>query len=108
MTDSEREGSAPRSGGGAIGKGRAELGADVVIIGGGLIALASAAALAARGATIRLIAVHEAGEASRAAAGMLAPGVERATGAQRAVPELPRRAHRADRSSRPAQSRRGD
>ena len=56
------------------------LGADVAIVGGGLVGLATAAALSARGARITLIAAHHAGEASRAAAGMLAPGVERSTG----------------------------
>src|SRR5690349_14316702 len=56
-------------------------GADVVIVGGGLIGLATAAALSARGASVALIAIEQPGEASPAAAGMLAPGVERATGA---------------------------
>lgn len=56
-------------------------GADVAIIGGGLVALATAAALSARGATVLLIAERHPGEASPAAAGMLAPGVERAGGA---------------------------
>jgi glycine oxidase len=56
-------------------------GGDVAIVGGGLIALATATALAARGAGITLIADRKPGEASRAAAGMLAPGVERADGA---------------------------
>jgi glycine oxidase len=54
--------------------------ADVVVIGGGLIGLASTAALVARRARVALIAERRAGEASPAAAGMLAPGVERATG----------------------------
>lgn len=55
-------------------------GGDVVIVGGGLMGLATAAALAARGAEVTVIADHHAGEASRAAAGMLAPGVEHASG----------------------------
>lgn len=59
----------------ALGDGR-----DVAIVGGGLVALACAAALSARGAAITLITHRSAGEASRAAAGMLAPGVERADG----------------------------
>ena len=53
---------------------------DVIVIGGGLIGLASTAALVARRARVTLIAERRAGEASPAAAGMLAPGVERATG----------------------------
>jgi glycine oxidase len=48
----------------------------VVIIGSGLIGLCAAAALAARGVRVTLISDHRAGEASPAAAGMLAPGVE--------------------------------
>lgn len=56
-------------------------GGNVVIIGGGLVGLASAAALSARGAEVSIVADHHPGEASRAAAGMLAPGVERAQGA---------------------------
>ncbi|HEY9517003.1 MAG TPA: FAD-dependent oxidoreductase [Gemmatimonadaceae bacterium] len=57
------------------------LGGDVIIIGAGLSGLATAAALASRGADITLLAGRHAGEASRAAAGMLAPGMERASGA---------------------------
>ncbi|HEU4563440.1 MAG TPA: FAD-dependent oxidoreductase [Gemmatimonadaceae bacterium] len=64
---------APR--GGAAADGR-----DVAIVGGGLVALASAAALSARGAAVTLVAHRQPGEASPAAAGMLAPGVERAEG----------------------------
>jgi glycine oxidase ThiO len=64
--------------------GEIAIGADVAIVGGGLVALASAAALAARGATVTLVAERQPGEASRAAAGMLAPGVERAGGAAHA------------------------
>jgi glycine oxidase ThiO len=45
-----------------------------------LIGLASAAALAERGVSVTLISDHRRGEASPAAAGMLAPSVERATG----------------------------
>lgn len=59
-------------------------GGDVVIVGGGLVGLASAAALSARGADVTIVADHHPGEASRAAAGMLAPGVERADGAAHA------------------------
>ncbi|MGH9420172.1 MAG: FAD-dependent oxidoreductase, partial [Thermoanaerobaculia bacterium] len=49
-------------------------------MGGGLIGLASAAALAERGVSVTLIRDHRRGEASPAAAGMLAPSVERASG----------------------------
>lgn len=56
-------------------------GGDVAIVGGGIVALAVAAALSARGVATVLIAHRQPGEASRAAAGMLAPGVERASGA---------------------------
>ena len=55
-------------------------GGDVIIIGGGLVGLATGAALSARGADISIVADHNAGEASRAAAGMLAPSVERSEG----------------------------
>jgi len=55
-------------------------GGDVAIIGAGLVGLATAAALAARGANVTLITTHHPGEASRAAAGMLAPGMESGTG----------------------------
>jgi glycine/D-amino acid oxidase-like deaminating enzyme len=46
-----------------------------------LIGLAAAAALAERGLPVTIIGKHTAGEASPAAAGMLAPSVERAVGA---------------------------
>lgn len=49
-------------------------------MGGGLIGLAIAAALAERGVSVTLIGQHRVGEASPAAAGMLAPSVERASG----------------------------
>ncbi|MGH7647487.1 MAG: glycine oxidase ThiO, partial [Gemmatimonadaceae bacterium] len=55
-------------------------GGDVIIIGGGLVGLATGAALSARGAEVSIVADHNAGEASRAAAGMLAPSVERSEG----------------------------
>ncbi|MEO8580093.1 MAG: FAD-dependent oxidoreductase [Gemmatimonadales bacterium] len=51
-----------------------------MVVGGGLIGLAIAVALAERGVSVRLIAQRRLGEASPAAAGMLAPSVERATG----------------------------
>ncbi|HEX5436305.1 MAG TPA: FAD-dependent oxidoreductase [Gemmatimonadaceae bacterium] len=49
---------------------------DVIIVGGGIVGLTSAAALARRHANVLLLAQRRAGEASPAAAGMLAPGVE--------------------------------
>jgi len=50
------------------------------VVGGGLIGLAISAALAERGVEVMLISEHRPGEASPAAAGMLAPSVERAPG----------------------------
>jgi glycine oxidase ThiO len=52
----------------------------VIVVGGGLVGLACAAALAERGVSVTVISEHRRGEASPAAAGMLAPSVERATG----------------------------
>jgi glycine oxidase len=49
-------------------------------VGGGLIGLAISAALAERGVLVTLISERRLGEASPAAAGMLAPSVERASG----------------------------
>jgi glycine oxidase len=54
--------------------------AEAIVVGGGLIGLAVAAALAERKVSVTLISVHRPGEASPAAAGMLAPSVERAAG----------------------------
>lgn len=59
-------------------------GGDVIIVGGGLVGLATGAALSARGADVTIVADHNAGEASRAAAGMLAPSVERSEGSAHA------------------------
>jgi glycine oxidase len=53
---------------------------DVIVVGGGLIGLATAAALAERQVSVTLIGERRPGEASPAAAGMLAPSVERAPG----------------------------
>ena len=53
---------------------------DVTIIGAGIIGLATAAAAARRGLSVTLVSDQRAGEASAAAAGMLAPSVERAAG----------------------------
>ncbi|HXL85830.1 MAG TPA: FAD-dependent oxidoreductase, partial [Gemmatimonadaceae bacterium] len=51
-----------------------------MVVGGGLIGLAAAIAVAERGVSVTLIGESRAGEASPAAAGMLAPSVERAVG----------------------------
>ena len=59
----------------------AEPRADVIVVGAGLVGLACTAALADRGLRVSLLADIRRGEASAAAAGMLAPSVERATGA---------------------------
>lgn len=54
---------------------------DVLVLGGGLVGRACAAALAERGASVLILEYATAGEASSAAAGMLAPSVERGQGA---------------------------
>ncbi|HEX3156928.1 MAG TPA: FAD-dependent oxidoreductase, partial [Gemmatimonadaceae bacterium] len=54
---------------------------DAVIVGGGLAALATAAALAEHGCRVTMLSAPRPGAASAAAAGMLAPSVERGTGA---------------------------
>ena len=56
------------------------LSGDVLVLGAGVIGLTTAAALAERRVSVTLIGEHLAGEASPAAAGMLAPSVERAVG----------------------------
>ncbi len=61
-------------------RGGSKLSAEVIVVGAGLIGLTTAAALAERGLSVTLIGEHLAGEASPAAAGMLAPSVERAIG----------------------------
>ncbi len=53
---------------------------DVIVIGGGIIGLCSATAIARRGLTVSLVSQNREGEASGAAAGMLAPSVEKSTG----------------------------
>jgi len=54
--------------------------ADTIVVGAGVIGLCSPRAIAARGHTVALIGEHRSGEASRAAAGMLAPSVEQSEG----------------------------
>ncbi|HUQ47986.1 MAG TPA: FAD-dependent oxidoreductase [Gemmatimonadaceae bacterium] len=54
--------------------------ADAVVVGTGIIGLCSAASIAAAGMSVILIGEHRKGEASPAAAGMLAPSVEKAEG----------------------------
>jgi glycine oxidase len=53
---------------------------EAIVVGGGLIGLTAAVALAERKVPVTVIAQHNPGEASPAAAGMLAPSVERASG----------------------------
>src|SRR6266542_4294149 len=53
---------------------------DVVIAGGGLAGLCSAVALSERRVSVTIVSEPSRGEASRAAAGRLAPSVERASG----------------------------
>src|ERR1700720_211278 len=57
-----------------------ELSGEVIVVGGGLIGLVIAAELAEREMSVTLIGERRPGEASPAAAGMLAPSVERASG----------------------------
>jgi glycine oxidase len=54
---------------------------DVTIVGGGIIGLTTAIAAARRGLSVAIVADQRAGEASGAAAGALAPSIERAEGA---------------------------
>ena len=54
--------------------------ADVFVVGGGIIGLCCAASLARRGKNVLIVSTPQAGEASRAAAGMLAPSVEQSSG----------------------------
>lgn len=54
--------------------------ADTVVVGAGVIGLCAATAIARRGRTVILAGELRSGQASAAAAGMLAPSVERATG----------------------------
>lgn len=58
---------------------------DVIVVGDGLIGLACAVAAAEAGLRVRLVGAARGGQASHAAAGMLAPGVERAGGAAHAL-----------------------
>ena len=54
--------------------------ADVTVVGAGVIGLASAVAAARRGLRVTIVGDQRPGEASSAAAGMLAPSVERSVG----------------------------
>lgn len=69
---------APRPGDG--GSPTSSLSADVIVVGAGLVGLASTLALADRGMRVLLVNDTRRGEASPAAAGMLAPSVEREIG----------------------------
>lgn len=53
---------------------------DTLVVGAGIIGLAVATAVARRGASVTLVSESRSGEASTAAAGMLAPSVERSAG----------------------------
>lgn len=55
--------------------------ADAIVAGGGVIGLCAATAAARRGKSVILVSESRPGEASRAAAGMLAPSVEQSSGA---------------------------
>jgi glycine oxidase len=54
--------------------------ADTVVVGGGIIGLCSAIAAARKGKSVAVVSESRSGEASRAAAGMLAPSVEQSDG----------------------------
>jgi glycine/D-amino acid oxidase-like deaminating enzyme len=54
--------------------------ADTIVVGAGVVGLCVANALARKGQIVALIGEHRTGEASRAAAGMLAPSVEQSEG----------------------------
>ena len=54
--------------------------ADTIVVGAGVIGLCVAESLLRQGRSVALVGEHRAGEASRAAAGMLAPSVEQSQG----------------------------
>jgi glycine oxidase len=54
--------------------------ADVIVVGSGIIGLCCATSIAAAGKSVLLVGEHRKGEASGAAAGMLAPSVEKSEG----------------------------
>src|SRR5688500_2128988 len=54
--------------------------ADVIVVGGGIIGLCCATSIARRGLSVTLVSEPRSGEASAAAAGMLAPSVEKSSG----------------------------
>src|ERR1700730_14149950 len=61
-------------------RGAGGLSNEVIVVGGGVIGLTISAALSERNVSVTLISERRPGEASPAAAGMLAPSVERAVG----------------------------
>src|ERR1700730_2930305 len=61
-------------------RGAGGLSNEVIVVGGGVIGLTISAALSERNVSVTLISERRPGEASPAAAGMLAPSVERASG----------------------------
>lgn len=61
-------------------RGEDKLSGEAIVVGSGLIGLTAAVALAERGVSVTMIGQHRVGAASPAAAGMLAPSVERAPG----------------------------
>lgn len=54
--------------------------ADAIVVGAGVVGLCVATALSRRGVSVALVGEHREGEASLAAAGMLAPSVEQSEG----------------------------
>lgn len=66
---------------------------EVLVVGGGLVGLATARAAARAGAHVTILQASRPGEASRVGAGMLAPSVERASGAAQAFAEAARDAY---------------
>ena len=73
--------SGPRKGSGAAGSGRADPAFDVVVVGAGLVGLCTALACADRGLSVLLLVDVRQGEASPAAAGILAPSMNAVGGA---------------------------
>ena len=80
----QRPGGRPSPGGSSSRPAPRPPSPDVVVIGGGLVGLACTLALAERGRRVLLLTDVRAGEASPAAGGILAPSVDRVTGAAHA------------------------